>query len=92
MEAKHSTTTKSETKSHEHARKSHVSDAANDLLNESKKLANELYEEGLNKIGDAELQIKAYSDSFTKKIVEKPLTSLLIAGGIGFIISKILSK
>ncbi len=72
--------------------KSHVSDAANELLTESKKLANELYEEGLNKLSEAEQQLKDYSELFTKKIQEKPLTSLIIAGGIGFLLSKLLKK
>lgn len=74
------------------SRKSHVGDAANELLNESKKLASEIYEEGLNKIGEAEEQIKEYSELFIKKIQDKPLTSILIAGGIGFLLSKLLRK
>lgn len=72
--------------------KSQVGDAANELLNESKKLANELYEEGINKLSEAEQHFKEYSELFAKKIQEKPLTSILIAGGIGFILSKFLRK
>ena len=72
--------------------KSQVSDAANELLNESKKLASELYEEGLHKFTEAEQQVKHYSDQLATKIQEKPLASILIAGGIGFLISKLLRK
>lgn len=72
--------------------KSTVSTAANDLLNESKKLATELYEEGFNKLSETELQLKNYTDNFINKIKEKPLTSLLIAGGIGFLLSKLTQK
>lgn len=72
--------------------KAHVGDAANELLNESKKLANELYEEGVSKLTEAEQQIKDYSEQLVNKIQEKPLTSLLIAGGIGFLLSKLLRK
>lgn len=72
--------------------KSHVVDAANELLNESKKLANELYEEGLSKINMAEEQFKEYSDLLLKKIQEKPLTSVLIAGGVGFLLTKLIKK
>ena len=75
-----------------HTQKSQISHAANDLLNESKKLATELYEEGLNKLNGAEQQLKNYSDTFTNKIKERPFTSILIAGGIGFIVSKLLRK
>ena len=83
---------KSNTMKNNHPQKSHVSDAANDLLNESKKLANELYEDGLTKLNEAEQQIKNYSDQVIIKIQEKPITSLLIAGGIGFILSRLLKK
>ncbi|BCA95392.1 hypothetical protein TUM19329_17530 [Legionella antarctica] len=72
--------------------KSHVADAASDLLNEGKKYAHELYEEGLNKVSEAEDSVKKYSDDLLKKVQENPLTSVLIAGGIGFLLSKILKK
>jgi hypothetical protein len=72
--------------------KSTVSTAANDLLNESKKLATELYEEGLNKLSEAEQQLKGYSETVVNTIKEKPLTTLLIAGGIGYLLSKLFRK
>lgn len=72
------------------AQKSHVGDAASELLNESKKFANEVYVDGLNKVSEAEDQMKEYSDILLKKVQENPLTSVLIAGGIGFLLSKIL--
>lgn len=81
------TTMKDET-----SQKSKVSDAANDSLNESKKLANEIYEDGRTKLTEAEEQLKDYSDQLIRKIQDKPLTSLLIAGGVGFLISKLLKK
>ncbi|MDI1351955.1 MAG: hypothetical protein PSV35_04170 [bacterium] len=70
--------------------KSHVAEAANELLNESKKLAHELYEEGLNKLNTAEEQVKQYSDHMLLKVQKKPLTSVLMAIGLGFILAKIL--
>jgi len=72
--------------------KSNVGDAANELLSESKKLASELYEDGISKLNEAEQQLKNYSELVVKKIQEKPLTSILIAGGIGFLLSKLLKK
>lgn len=72
--------------------KSHVADAASDLLIEGKKLANELYRDGLNKVDEAEDNLKKHSDELLKKVQENPLTSILIAGGIGFLLSKILKR
>lgn len=72
--------------------KSHIREAASDLLNESKKYANELYQEGLNQVNVAEDNVKEYSDQLLKKIQENPLTAVMIAGGIGFLLSKILRK
>lgn len=69
---------------------SHVADAASELLQEGKKLANELYKEGLNKINEAEDTMKEQSDLLIKKIKENPLGAVLIAGGIGFLLSKLL--
>ncbi|HRD68642.1 MAG TPA: hypothetical protein PK657_00710 [Legionella sp.] len=70
--------------------KSHVSEAASELLKEGKKLASELYNEGMHKVTDVEENMKEYSDKLMLKVKENPLTSVLIAGGIGFLLSKIL--
>ena len=72
--------------------KSDVRAAASDLLDEGKKLANEVREEGMNMVNEAEDNLKEYSDHLLKKIQENPLASVLIAGGIGFLLSKILKK
>ena len=72
--------------------RSHVGEAANNLLEEGKKLANELYKDGLNKVSEAEDNVKEYSDELLKKVQENPLTSILIAGGIGFLLSTLLKK
>jgi len=75
---------------------SHVADSASDLLNESRKLANELYQKGVGKMGDAEDMVKdtvkEYSDQLVKKIHEKPLTSVLVAAGVGLLLSSLLRK
>ena len=72
--------------------KSHVQDAAINLLNESKKFANELYEDGVHKVGEVEGNLKEYSDQLLKKVQENPLSAILIAGGVGFILSRLLKK
>ena len=75
-----------------HNKSAHVGDAASELLNDGRKLANELYKEGLNQVNEAEQNVKEYSDELLKKVQENPLTSILIAGGIGFLLSTLLKK
>ncbi|CEG56976.1 hypothetical protein [Legionella fallonii] len=72
--------------------KAHVAEAAANLLHESKQYAHELYEEGLNKVNEAENNVKKHSDQLLKKVEENPLTSVLIAGGIGFLLAKLMKK
>jgi ElaB/YqjD/DUF883 family membrane-anchored ribosome-binding protein len=72
--------------------KARVREAASDLLDEGKKCVHEMRDEGLNKMHEAEENIKEYSDQLLKKVQDNPLTSVLIAGGIGFLLSKILGK
>lgn len=72
--------------------KAHIGEAANHLLHEGKKLANDVYEEGLNKLEGVQDELKEYSDELLKKVQKNPLTSLLIAGGVGFLLSLLLKK
>lgn len=65
---------------------------ASGLLHEGKKLAGELYEEGLNAVNQVEENLKEYSDEILKKVQKNPMTSLLVAGGIGFLLSTLLKK
>ncbi len=74
------------------AKHAHVGEAAVQLLNESKKLATELYEEGLKKMGVAEKDLEAYSNEVLDKVRKKPLQAVLIAGGIGFLLSSLFRK
>lgn len=72
--------------------KAHVREAATDLINESKKLANELYEDGLSKVREAERNVKQYSDETLVKVQKNPLASVLIAAGVGFVLSSLLRR
>lgn len=74
------------------SKKSEVRGAAVELLNEGKKFGNELYEEGTKKIHQVEDQIINYSEDMLKKVQENPLRSVLIAGGIGFLLSLLTRK
>lgn len=70
----------------------HVAQAASALLKEGKKMANGLYHDGIHKVSDMQESIKGYSDEVAHKVHAKPLMSLLIAGGIGFILSAIFHR
>ena len=74
------------------SKRSHVADAASELFNESKKLAQELYEEGCERVGDVQNDAKEYSDVLLKKVKDNPLRAVLIAGGIGFLLSMLIRK
>lgn len=65
---------------------------AESLYEQTKHKANQLYDEGVKTFCDAEEHLKMYANDLVKSVKEKPLTSLLIAGGIGFIISSLLRK
>lgn len=72
--------------------KSQVVEAASDLLHEGKKWVNEMRDEGMDKANQVEQELKECSDQLLKKVQENPLTSILIAGGVGFLLSKLLKK
>lgn len=74
------------------ASKAHVSEAAQDLLKDSKKLANELYEESRHRMNGAQQHAKEYSDEILEKVRKNPATSVLVAAGVGFLLSAILRK
>ncbi len=72
--------------------KADIAGAANQLLNEGKKLAHEIYEENVKKVGETQEHLKEYSEDLVQKVKANPIASLLIAGGIGFLISTLLKK
>lgn len=72
--------------------KSDVEQAATDLLQDGRKLASAIYEDGLHRVETAEGQVKEYSDELLKKVQQNPLASVLIAGGVGFLLSALLKK
>ena len=57
-----------------------------------KDAAADLYDAGKRKISDLRERVSDHSDEVVHKVKEKPFTSLLIAGGICFIISLLLKK
>jgi ElaB/YqjD/DUF883 family membrane-anchored ribosome-binding protein len=79
-------------KSHLRSSKSHIKEAASELLNEGKKFADELYKEGAHRVNEAEGNAREYSDQLLKKAKQNPLTTILVAAGVGFILSSLLRK
>lgn len=71
---------------------SHVAEAAEALLNEGKKFAHEVYQHGIHKASDAEDVVKECSDRLVQKIHEKPVTSVLLAAGVGMLLAAFLRK
>ena len=57
-----------------------------------KETVSDLYEEGKKKVTQAEEVLCDYSDSLVKTIKDKPLTAVLIAAGVGFLLSKTFKK
>ena len=74
------------------SKKSHVSEAATHLLDESKKFAHELYEDSLKKVDVIQKETKDYADELLNTVREHPLKAILIAGGVGLLLSTLLRK
>lgn len=74
------------------SKKSHITEAAVDLLDEGIKFANELYDDGLKKVNVAQKEVEVYKDELLEQVRENPLKAVLIAGGIGFLLSVLLRK
>ena len=74
----------------------HLAEAASDLLNESKKYAHELYEQGRSKVTDAQDnvtdQVKEHSDQLIKMIQKNPIGAVLVAAGVGVVLSALFKK
>ena len=75
-----------------HSKKENVRKAAADLLDEGKAYTHELYEEGSNKVDEVMKEAKVYSDDLLNKVRENPLKAVLIAGGVGLLLSMLLRK
>lgn len=67
-------------------------DKVDSLADQVKDTVSDLYEGGKAKLSGMEECIEGCTNEMIQKVKQKPLTSLLIAGGIGFIISKLLNK
>ncbi|HRD70100.1 MAG TPA: hypothetical protein PK657_08135 [Legionella sp.] len=62
------------------------------LISHAKDKANEVYEGSKDKINELQKSVHEHSDELVRTIRQKPLKSVLIAGGIGFLISLLVRK
>ncbi|MBA2649715.1 MAG: DUF883 domain-containing protein [Legionella sp.] len=67
-----------------------IKDKAEALTEKVSETACDLYNQGKLRYNDLEQSVCEYSDEVIKAIKEKPLSSVLIAAGVGFLISKLL--
>ncbi|MFA5960298.1 MAG: DUF883 domain-containing protein [Tatlockia sp.] len=62
------------------------------LYEHMKDKASHLVEEGKKTVCEAEECMKEYGDELIQFVKEKPIAAVLIAGGLGFILSSLLKK
>ena len=67
-------------------------EATNKINKETKKLASKVYKQGRNELNSVQHTFKEKTEKITQAVHKKPMTALLIAGGIGFILSAILRR
>lgn len=73
-----------------------ISEQANEVLMEAKKLGSTIYSEGKEKIeskmGALQEGLTEQSDKIVQQVHENPIYALLIAAGVGFLLAKLLKK
>ncbi|MDI1352079.1 MAG: DUF883 domain-containing protein [bacterium] len=62
------------------------------LYYQAKDSVNDLYQDGKRKMIHTQDSLKEFSDEFVTLVKDKPVTSVLIASGIGFLISLLCKK
>jgi len=72
--------------------KKNITEAADHLLEESKKLVGDMYDDGLKKVDTVKKEAQDYTEELMEQVRDNPLKSVLIAGGIGFLLSVLLKK
>ena len=72
--------------------KANGENVANELLEQGKKFATHMYEEGRDRLSQAEGSLKEYSDELLNKVQENPMQAVLIAAGVGFLLSSLIRK
>lgn len=63
-----------------------------EVAHDIRETASHLYEEGKHQVENLKNYIDDYSDELIKMIKNKPLTSVLVAGGVGYLLAKLLKQ
>lgn len=74
------------------SQKNYAEEAGADLLDETKKFASQLYDEGVKKIEETKNDALHYSDELLDSVREQPLKAIIIAGAVGMILASFLRK
>lgn len=69
-----------------------LADEAESNMQYFKESANKLMEEGKKKVGEAQQYLESHTDELIKIVQDKPLLSLLVAGGVGYLLSLMMKK
>ena len=79
-----------ERKSPKHS--SHLREVLDGYIDEGRKVASDIFTTGLEKMNLDEEDVEKYCDELATKIKANPLKSVLIAGGIGFLLARVFKK
>lgn len=69
-----------------------IADDANRVYDDARKLVTDVYQEGRHQFNDVQQTLRLQSKQLTQIIHEKPLSSILIAAGVGFILATLLRR
>jgi len=70
----------------------HGKEQAENLYSQAKDTAHDLYSDSKKKIEHAQDALKGYSNDLVDLVKDKPLSSLLIASAVGYLIAALLKK
>lgn len=73
-------------------RKPHLAQATNELLHNGQDSVYKLYETGMDKIDEINKKAHEITDEWTLKVKNNPVGAVLVAAGIGFILSRIFHR
>lgn len=74
------------------ATRAQLNDLASDLLNDGVHYVDELYKDGIKKAASAQKEVEVFKDEMLEQVRENPLKAILIAGGVGFLLSCLIRK
>ncbi|ARG96784.1 hypothetical protein [Legionella micdadei] len=74
------------------AHRGEIAEQADHVYHEAKKLGTQIYDEGRHRFDELQENVKGHTDKIVQKVHSSPLSSLLMAAGIGFILARLLRR